>query len=49
MLSGSGTTVNDINKFMNSYEMTKKMMKKMQNGKGGMQNMLKGLDMKNFR
>jgi len=26
--------VNDINKFMSSYEMTKKMMKKMQSGKG---------------
>ena len=33
---GSGTTVQDINKFMNSYEMTQKMMKKMTNNKGAM-------------
>ena len=49
---GSGTTVTDINKFMNSYEMTQKMMKKMQNDKGGMKNALKGIDMdslKNFK
>ena len=30
---GSGTTVQDINKFMKSFEMTQKMMKKMQNEK----------------
>ena len=47
--SGSGTTVADINKFINSYEMTRKLMKKMQNskGKGGMKNLdinsLKGM------
>ena len=41
---GSGTTVQDINKFINSYEMTRKLMKKMQNSKGGMKNMLKGID-----
>ena len=43
---GSGTRVQDINKFINSYEMTEKLMKKMQNNKGGMKNMLKGLDPK---
>ena len=32
--SGSVTTVQDINKFINSFEMTQKMMKKVQNGKG---------------
>lgn len=42
---GSGTTVQDINKFINSYEMTQKLMKKMQNNKGGMKNALKGIDM----
>ncbi len=42
--SGSGTTVQDINKFINSYEMTRKLMKKMQNNKGGMKNMIKNLD-----
>lgn len=41
---GSGTRVQDINKFMSSYEMTQKLMKKMQNNKGGMKNMLKGID-----
>ena len=42
---GSGTTVQDINKFMNSFEMTQKLMKKMQNQKGGLKNAFKGLDM----
>ena len=41
---GSGTQVQDINKFISSYEMTQKLMKKMQNNKGGMKNMLKGID-----
>lgn len=48
--SGSGTTVQDINKFISSYEMTRKLMKKMQNGgKGGMKNMMKGLDMNSLK
>ncbi len=42
---GSGTTVQDINKFISSFEMTQKLMKKMQNNKGGMKNALKGIDM----
>jgi len=42
---GSGTTVQDINKFINSFEMTQKLMKKMQSNKGGMKNMLKGMDL----
>ena len=46
---GSGTKVQDINKFINSYEMTQKLMKKMQNGKGGMKNMLKGIDPKSLK
>ena len=49
---GSGTTVQDINKFISSFEMTQKLMKKMQNQKGGLKNAFKGLDMnalKNFR
>jgi len=41
---GSGTKVQDINKFISSFEMTQKLMKKMQNNKGGMKNMLKGID-----
>jgi signal recognition particle subunit SRP54 len=44
---GSGTSVQEINKFINSFEMSQKMMKKMQKGKG-MKNMLKGIDMDNF-
>ena len=42
---GSGTTVQDINKFITSFEMTQKLMKKMQNNKGGIKNAFKGLDM----
>ena len=41
---GSGTKVQDINKFMNSFEMTQKMMKKFTNNKGAMRKMMKGLD-----
>ena len=47
--NGSGTTVQDINKFINSYEMTRKLMKKMQNNKGGMKNMMKNLDMNSLK
>lgn len=39
---GSGTEVHDINKFMESFEMTQKMMKQMKS-KGGMRRMMKGL------
>ena len=49
---GSGTTVQDINKFIQSFEMTQKMMKKMQNSKGGMKKLLNGIDentLKNFK
>ncbi len=48
---GSGTTVQDINKFIKSFEMTQKMMKQMQN-KGTMKKMMKGInpdDLKNFK
>ena len=49
--SGSGTSVQQINKFMNSFETTQKMMKKLKSGKG-MKNMMKNLnlnDLKNFK
>ena len=46
---GSGTTVQEINKFMQSFEMTQKMMKKMQNNKGGLKNMFKDIDMKSLK
>ena len=39
---GSGTGVHEINKFMESFEMTQKMMKQMKT-KGGMKRMMKGL------
>jgi signal recognition particle GTPase len=47
--NGSGTTVQDINKFINSYEMTKKLMKKMQTSKGGMKSMMKNLDINSLK
>ena len=40
--NGSGTTVQQINQFMKSFEMTKAMMKKMKDKKG-MKNMMKNL------
>lgn len=49
---GSGTSVQDINKFIKSFEMTQKMMKQMKQKKGGMKNLMKGLDenaLKNFK
>ena len=45
---GSGTSVQEINKFIKSFEMTQKMMKQMQNNKGGMKKMMKGMDLKSF-
>lgn len=45
---GSGTSVQQINKFMNSFEMSQKMMKKMQNGKG-MKNMMKQFNMEDLK
>ena len=50
---GSGTTVQDINKFMNSFEMTQKMMKKMTSNKGVMKKMMRkfengNMDIKDF-
>ena len=48
---GSGTTVQDINKFIKSYEMTQKMMKQMKSN-GGMKKFMNGIDenaLKNFK
>ena len=48
---GSGTTVQKINQFMKTFEMTQKMMKKMQDGKS-LKKMMKGInpnDLKNFK
>ena len=41
---GSGTSVQEVNKFIKSFEMTQKMMKQMQNQKGGFNKMLKGIN-----
>ena len=41
---GSGTQVHDINKFMESFEITQKMMKNLKT-KGGMKRMMKGLNL----
>ncbi len=46
--AGSGTTVQDINKFMNSFEMTQKMMRKVKNEKG-LNNIMKNLNMKDLK
>ena len=49
---GSGTTVQDINKFIKSFEMTQKMMKQLKNNKGGMKKLMNGIDenaLKNFK
>ncbi len=46
---GSGTTVQDVNKFIKSFEMTQTMMKKMKNQKGGMNKMLKGMDINQLK
>ena len=46
---GSGTTVQDVNKFIKSFEMTQSMVKKMKNQKGGMNKMLKGMDINQLK
>lgn len=49
---GSGTSVQDINKFIKSFEMTQKMMKQMKNNKGGMKKLMNSIDentLKNFK
>ena len=46
---GSGTTVEQINKFMKSFEMTQKMMKEMTSNKGMMRKMMKNLNMDDLK
>ena len=49
---GSGTSVQEVNKFIKSFEMTQKMMKQLKNNKGGMKKLMKGIDentLKNFK
>ena len=45
---GSGTTVEQINKFMKSFEMTQKMMKEMTSNKGAMKKMMKNMNLYNL-
>ena len=42
--NGSGTSVQEVNKFIKSFEMTQKMMKQLKNNKGGMKKLMKGID-----
>ena len=46
---GSGTTVQDVNKFMKSFEMTQKMMKEMTSNKGMMKRMMKNMNIDNLK
>ncbi len=46
---GSGTTVEQINKFMKSFELTQKMMKEMTSNKGMMKKMMKNLNMNDLK
>ena len=41
---GSGTSVQEVNKFIKSFEMTQKKMKQLKNNKGGMKKLMKGID-----
>ena len=47
--NGSGTSVPEINKFIKSFEMTQKMMKQMQNNKGGMKKLMNSINPKDFK
>ena len=46
---GSGTTVQDINKFIKSFEATQLMMKKMQSNKGGMKKLMNSINMDDLK
>ena len=45
---GAGTTVQKINQFMKTFEMTQKMMKKMHDGKS-MKKLMKGINPKDLK
>ena len=47
--NGSGTSVPEINKFIKSFEMTQKMMKQMQNNKGGIKKLMNDINPKDFK
>lgn len=46
---GSGTTVEQINKFMKSFELTQKMMKEMTTNKGMMKKLMKNVNMDDLK
>ncbi len=49
---GSGTSVQEVNKFIKSFEMTQKMMKQIKNNKGGIKKLMNGIDentLRNFK
>ncbi len=46
---GSGTTVEQINKFMKSFELTQKMMKEMTSNKGMMKKLMKNMNMEDLK
>ena len=46
---GSGTTVEQINKFMKSFELTQKMMKDMTSNKGMMKKLMKNMNMDDLK
>ena len=41
---GSGTSVQEINKFIKSFEITQKMVKQLKNNKGGMKKLMNSID-----
>ena len=47
--NGSGRQVSEINRFMESFEMTQKMMKRVKNNKGGMKRMMDGINLDNIK
>ncbi len=50
--NGSGTSVQEVNKFIKSFEATQKMMKQLKNNKGGMKKLMNGIDentLRNFK
>lgn len=46
---GSGTTVEQINRFMKSFELTQKMMKEMTSNKGMMKKLMKNMNMDDLK
>ena len=47
--NGSGTSVQEINKFIKSFEMTQKMMKKVKSNKGGLKKLMNNMNLKGLK